>query len=136
VIFGNGRLVTDLFGNLIKDLQGWNYTSFQQFVPEYVVGKKWTTRYKVDQGVIQSEVEMEFRVVTREPVTVPAGTFDAFRVEGEGWARGSFGSTSVKPKYWIAPGIRRPVATEMFRRHSSGKVLSNDRRELIAYSQQ
>jgi hypothetical protein len=68
---------------------------------------------------------------------VPAGTFDAFRIEGDGWARlARGGAVNVKPKYWIAPGIRRPVAGEMFKRHSSGKVINNERQELTAYFQQ
>jgi hypothetical protein len=136
VVFNGGSLVTDLFGNAIRTPNGWKYTSFQQFIQEYVVGKKWSTRYKVDQGAMQSEAELEFRVVAREPVNVPAGTFNAFRVEGEGWARGNYpGSVLVRPVYWIAPGVRRPIANEIFRKHSSCKVLANERVELTAYKQ-
>jgi hypothetical protein len=67
---------------------------------------------------------------------VRAGTFDAFRVEGEGWGRGPGGSVNIKLKYWIAPGIRRPVAREEYRRAGMGKVLANERFELVAYLQQ
>jgi hypothetical protein len=68
---------------------------------------------------------------------VPAGTFDAFRVEGNGWSNASKGgSVNVKQTFWIAPGVRRMIAGEIYRRHQSGKVLSNERRELTAYTQQ
>ena len=84
-----------------------------------------------------SDAEMEYRVIAREQITVPASTFDAFRIEGDGWSTGNFpGKSNIKPKYWIAPGVRRPVATEIYRRNSvSGKVFSNERTELVAYSQ-
>jgi hypothetical protein len=137
VIFGDGRLVTDLFGNQLKLPDGRTFTGAQFYIPEYAIGKKWSTHFKVmlPNGTTNDN-EVEFRVVAREQITVPAGTFDAFRVEGEGWARGQFGSLSLKPKYWIAPGIRRPVAREDYRRHMNGKVLANERNELVAYLQQ
>ncbi len=137
VIFGDGGFVTDLFGNQIKVPGGNVFTGAQFFIPEYAIGKKWLTRYKITyRNGTTGEFALEFKVVAREKVTVPAGTFDAFRVEGEGWGRGQFGSISVKPKYWIAPGIRCPVAREEFRRHMSGKVIANERMELTAYMQQ
>jgi len=107
-------------------------------IAEYALGKKWSTRYKITYPNGQTgEFEVDFRVVARERITVPAGTFDAFRVEGEGWGRGWFGSLSTKPKYWIAPGIRRPVASDEFRRSTKGgNVIANERRELVAYTQQ
>ncbi len=137
VIFGDGRFVTDFFGNQIKTPNGWTYTGAQFFIAEYAIGKKWSTRFKVEQQIRTSETEIEFKVVAREKITVPAGTFDAFRIEGAGWSRTSLGeSNSNNPKYWIAPGIRRPVASETYRRTSGGKVLSYERQELTAYLQQ
>ncbi len=136
IIFGDGRLTTDLFGNIIKRPNGWVYTGAQFFIPEYSVGKKWTTRYKIMQPNGIHDSEFEFRVVARENVTVPAGTFDAFRVEGNGYGRGPYsGNTILKNNYWIAPGIRRPVISESNNRHSSGKILTSERTELIAYTQ-
>lgn len=139
VIFNDGKLVTDYLGNQFRTPNGWKYTGAQFYIAEYAVGKKWVTRFKVDHGKFLSENEFEFRVVGREKITVPAGTFDAFRVEGDGWSNGTWavgGSIKLKSTYWISPGIRRTVAGEMFKRHSSGKILNNERRELIAYSQQ
>ena len=137
VIFNNGNLTTDLFGNQIKVGGGNVFTGAQYFIPEYALGKKWSTRYKITYpNGTTADFELEFKVVAREQITVPADTFDAFRVEGEGWGRGQFGSLSVKRKYWIAPGIRRPVASEDYRRQLSGKVVANERLELTAYSQQ
>ena len=131
----NGVLITDLLGNVIRNRFG-HYTGYQQFIPEYQIGKKWTTRFKLilTNGTV-SDSYYDFKVVDYEKVTVPAGTFEAFRVEGEGWGNGSFGSVSLKGKYWIAAGIRRPIAGEFYRRHSQGKILNNERLELTAYAQ-
>ena len=133
-----GRLITDLLGNPIRGGDGNVFTGQQFLIAEYALGKKWSTRYKITYPNGQTgEFEVDFRVVARERITVPAGTFDAFRVEGEGWGRGWFGSLSTKPKYWIAPGIRRPVASDEFRRSTKGgNVIANERRELVAYTQQ
>jgi len=139
MIFGNGGLITDLLGNQIKVPNGSVFSGAQFFIAEYAIGKKWSTRFKVNHpNGSTSENEIELKVVSREQITVPAGSFDAFKVEGEGWSRNSVttGSWSLKPKYWIAPGIRRPVAREEYRRHLSGKVSNNERYELTAYVQQ
>jgi len=138
VIFNKGVLITDLFGNLAKVPNGNLYSGAQFFIPEYSVGKKWTTRFKViTPGGVTNETEYEFKVVAREQVVVPAGTFDAYRVEGQGWtslAKG--GSLNLQNTYWVSPAIRRPVVNEIKRKHSSGKVLNNERSELTAYLQQ
>lgn len=137
IIFNNGILVTDLFGNLAKTPQGWRYTGAQFFIPDYSVGKKWSTRFKVilpNGGV--NETDYEFKVVALESITVPAGTFDAFRVEGQGWTRiGTGGSVFLRNNYWISSRVKRVVVNEIMRKHSSGKVLNNERQELTAYTQ-
>lgn len=137
VRFNDGRLVTDLFGNLIRAGGGNVFTGAQFFIPDYAIGKKWATRYRITypKGGA-NEFEVDFRVIARERITVPAGAFEAFHVEGKGWGRGDRGSLSVKIDYWIAPGIRRPVASEDYRRGSGGRVIANERRELTAYLQQ
>ena len=139
MIFGNGGMITDLLGNQIKAPNGNVFTGAQIFIAEYAIGKKWSTRFKISHSDgSTSENEIELKVVSREQITVPTGSFDAFKVEGEGWSRNSAysGSWQLKPKYWIAPGIRRPVAREDYRRHLSGKVSNNERYELTAYVQQ
>ena len=61
--------------------------------------KKWSTRFKVNNpNGLTAENEIEFKVVAREQITVPAGSFDAFRVEGEGWSRNSTNARSVGSK--------------------------------------
>ena len=140
VIFNDGLLVTDLFGNSVKLPKGNRFTGAQFFIPEYSVGKKWATRFKVTAPTGATGVtDYEFRVVAREQVSVPAGTFEAYKVEGQGWGPALLsavgGSINLQTLYWIAPGIKRAVAREDRRTHSRGKVLANERQELIAYTQ-
>jgi len=137
VRFQNG-VVTDLFGNVIMAGKGHRYTGAQFFIPEYAIGKRWRTQFRVSypQGG-DGDNNLDFRVTRREPVRVPAGAFDAFKVEGEGWGTlpGGGGSMHSTFTYWIAPGVRRPIANETLNRHSNGKVLQSNRRELVAYTQ-
>ena len=138
VIFNKGVLITDLFGNVAKLPNGLRYTGAQFFIHEYSVGKKWITRFRVlTLGGATNETEYEFKVVAREQHTVPAGTFDAYRVEGRGWTTlAAGGSLNLQNAYWISPGIRRPIANEIRRQHSRGKLLNNERTELTAFVQQ
>ena len=134
VRFNNGTLVTDPFGNIIRQADGRRFSPAQFFIAEYSVGKKWTTRFRITLPNGQSsDIELELKVTRREQVTVPAGTFDAYRVESQGWAL-QFGN-QLKFVYWIAPEVKRPIAREDFRIQRSGKVLANERQELTAYSQ-
>jgi hypothetical protein len=138
VVFNQGGFITDLFGNQIKAGNGNLFSNAQFFIPEYAIGKKWSTRFTITfPNGTTSDSEVEFRVVARERVTVPAGTFDAFRVEGAGWGHGQGGARqSLSPKYWIAPGVRRPVASEDHRKRDGGRIVASERRELTAYTQQ
>jgi hypothetical protein len=133
VIFSDGLRVTDLLGNLLKDFEGRRFTPMQMVPTEYSVGRRWSTRFitLLPNGQ-SSPTEISFRIVARERVTVPAGPFDAFRIEGVGWS----GPVSIRNVRWIAPDrVRVPVAFEIVRQHTAGRVLTASRHELFAYSQ-
>ena len=79
------------------------------------------------------------RVVGREQVTVPAGTFDTFKIEVSGRYRqkradGRGGSGFFKNVYWYAPDVKR----EVFREHETSKwdgvIESRGRFALFDYS--
>jgi len=70
---------------------------------------------------------------------VPAGTFNAFLVEGNGISSGEPGTSSLARKWWYAPEqVRVPVAQENIRR-ARGKgfsaVQESQRRELVSFKQ-
>ena len=151
VIFGKGVLILDRLGNNVKLPDGRRFTPRQDQPLEYAVGRKWRTRFMTTnaQGG-RSDTVLDFRIARREKVTVPAGTFDCFVVEGDGY---SFTSSGVRirvgVKRWMAPDkVRRPVVAEEFRK-AEGRVgpprpgefrmkvpvFNNVRLELVSFSQ-
>lgn len=136
VIYGKGNFVTDLIGNWIKMNDGRVFSGAQYFVPDYAIGKRWTSRHRVTSGKGNVyDTEYDFKVVARESKTVPAGTFDAFRVEGTGWTQGPTGSIQLQSHYWVTPDVRRFIAANFWQKHAKGKVLENKRLELVSFAQ-
>ena len=141
VIFNGGLLVRDRMGNQVRAKGGAEYSPRQDHPAEYAVGRKWSTRYDVTrQGRQVGSVSMDFRVVARETVTVPAGTFDCFRVEGHGINRRRQGPpVDLYITRWNAPGrVRGVIALEEVRRASPGghvKTLFSERMELASFEQ-
>lgn len=135
IVLGNGAIL-DLLGNPIREKGGRTSTSQQTFVPEYVVGKRWVSRAKVRQNNGETYVlETEYRVTAREKISVPAGSFDAFRVEGKGWVYEGRSPGQTNERYWMAPDrVRRPVASEYYRRIGRS-VQQNRRDELVSFRQ-
>ncbi len=132
VVFNDGRLVIDLLGNTRKQPGGDVVTQSQYYIPEYSVGKKWTTRYKLikpDGRAVHGEYK--FKVVGREIVSVPAGKFNAFHVEGNGWGEDT--RAQLRLEYWIVPEIARFIARTYQRINRAGKTTNNERTELVAY---
>ncbi len=135
VIFNDGNFITDFLGNTVKNRRGQTFTGNQIFVAEYSVGKKWTTTYRgTRRDLVPDEWTITFKVVARESVTVPAGTFDAFRVEGHGYIteRGN----QFQITYWIEPGkVRSFIAYEQMQRTMRGGLMITDRTELVSFKE-
>ena len=133
VIYNNGALVTDLLGNLIKRPDGARFGPNQFFISEYALGKKWATRYAIHFAKGGEDViELDLKVVGRETVTVPAGTFDCYKVEAHGWTLGQ--GQSNEWKYWVAPDkVNRVIALEAWWRRGN-RIVRSERQELVAYA--
>jgi hypothetical protein len=134
VEFNQGNIITDLMGNFIK--QGENeYDTPVQFTPaEFQVGKKWTAAFHRFKNGGDSNVSFDVQIVKRETISVPAGTFDTFRIEGEGWniTRGH----RREVKFWLVPNLNFPVRSESVTRNKKGRFVKTERRELVALRQQ
>ena len=140
LVYNKGTQVRDLLGNVYKNVQYGEYSGAEggaaQFYPaEYTIGKKWTARYHV-KGKDGKEwsTQYYFKVVGKEKITVPAGEFDAFKVEGQGAM--SLGAR-LTFTYWIAPDkVRRPLITEFNSvGPKTGTVFANERFEMQSYRQ-
>ena len=111
--------------------------SDNQYLPmEYFIGKQWFTRFDVVNAGIHTETTLACRIVRRESITVPAGTFNAFRVEGAGHSRGGpQGTASLHIVVWMDPErVRRPIANEETLQ-STTRLLRAARFELVSFKQ-
>ena len=137
VIYGKGSYVTDLIGNWIKFSDGRTLTGAQYFIPDYILGKRWTSRHRSTSVKGEPfDTVVDCKVVARENRAVPAGTFDAFRIECAGWTRGESGTqVEIKSRYWLAPEVRRFIDGFFWRRTSRGTVLENKTVQLIEFKQ-
>jgi uncharacterized caspase-like protein len=139
VVFNKGVEIRDLLGNFYRttaygDYAGNEGGAAQFFTSEYTVGKKWTARYRVKGKEGEWSTQYDFKVTGKEKITVPAGEFDAFKVEG----RGSTSNGAILQfTYWIAPDrVRKVLASEFVGRGSkSGRLFANERHELVSFRQ-
>ena len=137
IVFDDGRIVTDLLGNLVRSRDGRKFGP-SQFMPlEFAVGKRWSTRFRVSHPKAgELEVNIDLQIAARESIAVPAGTFDAFRLEGNGWSRGAGVNTQVFRRAWYAPDrVRRWIASEDLRKGGGVNVIVSEREELVSFRQ-
>jgi hypothetical protein len=140
LFYNQGTQVRDLLGNVFKNVSYGEYSGAEggaaQFFPaEYSIGKKWTARYHVNgKDGKEWSTQYVFKVVGKEKITLPAGEFYAFKIEGHGSM--SLGAR-LQFTYWIAPDkVRRALVTEFVSTGlESGKTFTNERFELVSYRQ-
>jgi hypothetical protein len=136
VVYDSGH-ITDLLGNPLRYRDGVVSTGNQFWGVDYSVGRRWTSRSKTKRpGNPELQIEVEVRVVSRETIVLPAGKFNAFVVEANGWAIGPGINTRLLSRRWIAPDqVRNSLVYESTRTAASGKVLRSQREELVSYRQ-
>ena len=140
LVYNKGTEVRDLLGNVYKNNAYGDYAASeggaaQFYAAEYSVGKKWTARYNVKGKDGKNwSTEYLFKVVGKEKIVLPAGEFDAFKVEGKG--SNTLGAL-LSFTYWVAPDrVRRSLAVEFVAQGSkTGKVFTNERMELVSFRQ-
>lgn len=144
VIYDSG-LITDRLGNILRYRGGQTSTGSQVWGVDYVVGKRWTSRSRLTSvRNVAGQIDIDFRVVSREKITIPAGTFDAFVVEGIGWTKYITGYTTLdRTMRWIAPDrVRSVLAVETWSRNPNtgsvlgiGAIRTSSRVELVSFRQ-
>jgi hypothetical protein len=105
--------------NPVRRIGGWRQGTFTPYLPllsfPLFVGKQWEVSYSRGSDQIVSAAGrghhemsanriLRARVVSYEKVTVPAGTFDAFKIEGSG---GRWGEAVGLPSfvYYYSPEV-------------------------------
>jgi len=134
IVYDDGQ-VSDLLGNVLKSPGEFTRSPNQIIPAEFVVGKRWNTRFNhINSRGSSSGVDLNMRIADRERVTVPAGAFNAFRVEADGWGVESGAQWAIK-RWYDPERVRHPVATEALIRARSGAIVRSTRIELISFKQ-
>ena len=135
VIYGDGRLVTDLLANVKRTPDGGVFTANQQNPAEFIIGKRWRTRFTLQDDRGLARFDMGYRITKKERVTVPAGTFECFRIEGNGTLSRNR-MIQVVQRAWFAPDkCRRAIARDELRIGGRGYEARAERFELTAFRQ-
>ncbi len=132
VEYNEGEYLSDLMGNTTRNVRGDLDTPRQFYPAELFIGKKWRTQFRQTRpnGTVYT-FYYDMKVVARERITVPAGNFDAYVLEGQGF-NVNLGA-SLQRRIWVAPGINADIAHETLVRLRNGAVDQNDRQELVYY---
>lgn len=134
VVYNGGEFVSDLMGNITTNKIGTSSTPRQFYPAELFQNKRWQTRFKQSRpNGISYTYEYSLKVVAKEKITVPAGTFEAFRIEARGY-NVDLGA-SLERSIWVAPGVNCDIAHEIRVRLRNGQWEQNDRQELVSYIQ-
>jgi hypothetical protein len=133
VEYNGGEYTSDMMGNITRNVRGALDQPRQFYPADLFIGKRWKTQFKQTRsnGTVYT-FKYELKVVGKETVTVPAGTFDTYKIEANGFNM-ELGA-SLQRNIWVAPGINADIAHETFVRLRNGQIDQNDRQELVRYS--
>ncbi len=96
------------YGRVTADGRIITYTSpSKALVFPLTVGDKWNDSYSEETGSQTTVVVAENEVLSRNQLTVPAGTFDAWLVQTKVTAKSRTTSASTIDYSWYVPGIGR-----------------------------
>ena len=129
VKFNNGSFIQTVLGSTVKNRSGTFDPPVGGMPAEWQVGKKWSGRSdnnSPDGKVYQLQVES--KVVRRETVTVPAGTFQTYVVRTTLYS--SSGST-FSQTFWMDPRYGTPVRFENIGRNRN-QIFRSERHEMVA----
>jgi len=132
VEYNRGEFTSDLMGNATNTTLG-QLSSPRQFYPANLqVGEKWTSTFYQHRSSGNTQYfRYEVKVVSREQLTVPAGTFDTFRIHAVGTNIGQ--GHRIERTLWVTPGINTNIATEVKTFSPRGVLEQHDWRALKHY---
>ncbi|VWX63638.1 conserved exported hypothetical protein [Burkholderiales bacterium 8X] len=134
VVYNGGEFQSDTMGNVTRNQRG-ALNSPRQFYPaELFVGKKWTTMFRQSrEGNTYNTFRYQLKVVGKETVTVPAGRFEAYKIEARGFNLQR--RAAIERDIWVAPGVDADIVHETRVRlggTASGMIEQFDRQELVS----
>lgn len=149
----NDREIVIELHNLSKDktalryfTREWNAVDtddgkYDPYYPEFkfplAAGTTWSEKYTwISSAGVASSGYVTAKVSAQEKVTVPAGTFDAYRIDRDQEVRGNNETAVVTNTHfttWYAPAVRRFVRRE-WTVTRDGRVRSKTTMELVEYT--
>jgi hypothetical protein len=134
VEINSGIAIMDLMGNTLK-AGNVEYDVPVQFSPvEIYVGKKWRAAFIRKDRFGPSNAYYDIQIVRREKIVVPAGEFDTFRLESQGW--NTTHGARLEVSIWLVPGLNYAVRREWITRNNRGQFTNTERHELVSLRQQ
>ncbi len=132
VQMNNGSVIVSQLGGGIKNQRGTYDPPVGNFPVEFQLGKKWSGR-STQTGTDGKIYDLQFdtKVVGREAVTVPAGTFQTYKLVRTLYVSGGGRPLTLTLTFWVDPRYGVHVKSEEIGR-SNGQLMRSDRRELIA----
>ncbi len=136
VVINGGALVLDQMGSVLKNRFGTKDPGVLVAPADLAVGKRWRTAFTNTPAKGDKSTNFyEVRVLAFEEITVPAGTFKAFKVEFVGQARRPHGAdVSLSHMTWIDPTTMFAIRNDILHRvdgriteQSSGQLVSMKR---------
>ncbi len=129
----NGNILFTQLSAIAKNPRG-TFDPPQGAMPvEFQVGKKITGRsvHTTVDGK-KRDVLFETKVVGRETVTVPAGTFQTYKLVRTMYSSRRKGPVTLTVTLWMDPRYGVPIKSEEIDHGSTGQLRRSERRELIA----
>ena len=128
VELNHGALVMTALGALVKNKQGTYDPPYGGYPVEFQVGKSWSGRatLQTHDGEVH-ELQRSSKIVARETITVPAGTFHTYVIEVSAFVN----QRSQIIKLWIDPRYGQPIKSEVMARKGA-RIVRSDREELAA----
>ena len=128
VQFNDGQVVLTSLGAAIKTDRGTFDPPYGGAPVEFQVGKSWSgrsTQHAMDGQVF--ELQQTAKIVGRETITVPAGTFQTYVIETVAY----FSGRTQRIKLWMDPRYGFPIKKEEVVR-TQWRIVRSDRTELAA----
>ena len=126
--FNNENDIRTSLGGVIKSRRSSYDPPYLGFPVEFQLGKKWTgqSTQKRNDGITR-QLHYESKIIARETITVPAGTFQTYVIETLATSH----NVSLKIKAWVDPRYGYPIKYEEIGR-TPWSIISSDRLELVA----
>lgn len=134
VEFNNGAMMMDTMGNLISRGDTKFNAPVVMSPSEFQLGKRWrASNERLFNG--QTEIVIyDVHIAAVERIRIPAGEFDTFRIEANGFNLARQGK--LKDTFWMVPGINVLLRRDSLVWGPRGEYRTAERQELVELYQQ